>query len=90
MTRYYYLIEDGVNVVDDMGSEHWTASAAYAEAVRILAELLPSKTADLFDGGLVRVTVRDQDGLLLFTLECTGAKSPDFENTLLGGHAPSR
>jgi hypothetical protein len=83
MARYYYSIE-GTNLVDHQGSEHSSLMDAHAEAVLTLAELLPSKTAGLFRGGAVQVTVSDEGGLVLFTVEASGTiASPDASGRLV-------
>ena len=76
MARYFYVIEDGETIPDRVGSEHQTLAEARHEAVRVMAELLPSRMDDLFDHETLRIVTTDETGLVLFTVETSAVIAP--------------
>lgn len=69
MRRYFFHTEDGVRIEDDEGTPLPSDAAARLEAVRIMGELLRERPQAFWDHRTFRVTVADDAGRLLVTLD---------------------
>ncbi len=75
MSRFYFHTEDGVAHRDDEGVELRTLADARREAVRVLGEMLKEQPDTFWTDGGLKLTVADEDDLLLFALEVSATVS---------------
>lgn len=72
MSRYYFNVNDGANLLDDHGAELPDLAAARGEAVRLAGEVLKEGSiGELWNGTPWRMTVTDgpnETGKVLFVL----------------------
>ncbi len=61
MSRFYFDMNDGVDIRDDVGRDLADTVAARAEALAVAIKLLAAEAADAKDTTLV-LTVRDETG----------------------------
>ena len=75
MARYYFHIEDGAQLPDQLGMELSSLDLAKCEAVRYAGRLICDHAADFWDAGDWNLTVANEAGLTLFTLQLIGTES---------------
>lgn len=75
MSRFYFHTEDGIARRDEEGVELATLAEARREAVRVLGGMLRDQPDDIWTDGGLKLTVADEDNLLLFVLEVSATAS---------------
>jgi hypothetical protein len=68
MPRFFFDLDDHNDSPDDEGIELPTADAARAEAVRFTGDYLRDHPEVAWDGGELRVRVRDEQGGIVFVI----------------------
>ncbi|WP_156029716.1 DUF6894 family protein [Sphingomonas sp. URHD0057] len=68
MPRFYFHIEDGSGIVDDLGMELSGIAAAKCEALRYASRLICDEAERFWDAGELQMTIADEKGLTLFSL----------------------
>jgi hypothetical protein len=86
MPRYYFNIYDGVDILDDVGTELPDAVFARREAIRYSGAILEDEAERLSLGEEWRMEVLDGTGLMLFCLNFMVTASPAVSPPLM----PSR
>ena len=76
MPRFFFHLEHVRVVRDTVGSEHANLDAAKLHAVARLADALARAPKVFWDSDVFRMTVSDEDGLGLFTIELFATMSP--------------
>jgi len=76
MPRYMFHLEHIRVVKDSEGSEHADLGAAKLHAVRTVAEALASDPQALWDSDVFRMTVSNEDGMVLFRIDMLASMSP--------------
>jgi hypothetical protein len=76
MPRFHFHVEDGAVLDDVDGTELPGVPAAQEEAARYFGQLLQERAKDLFEHQVLKLTVTDARGLVLFVLEMTAMLSP--------------
>ena len=76
MARYYFNINDGVSRHDELGMDLASLAAAKCEAVRHAGRLICDHASRFWEAGDWVMTVTDEIGLTLFTLQLVGTESP--------------
>jgi hypothetical protein len=71
MPRFYFHIEDGSEVIDDLGRELSSVAAAKCEALRYASRLICDDAQRFWDVGEFQMTVANEKGLTLFSLALT-------------------
>ena len=71
MPRYYFHIEDSSNVPDTLGMDLPSLAAAKCEAVRYASKLICDEAQGFWDAGEFQMTVADEKGLTLFSINLT-------------------
>lgn len=84
MARYFFHIEYGDHLRDPEGTELSSPAAARAEAVALLGYLLADEGDSFWTKPNVKVTVTDQSGRSLWTIETLGFEIPPGEGTPAG------
>lgn len=74
MPRFYFHITD--QPPDGEGQEFTTVAEAKCEAVRYAGELICDSASTFWQSGEFTMTVTDDKGLTLFTLQLIGIDSP--------------
>jgi hypothetical protein len=69
MPTFYFHTEDGERLTDTEGSDLADIAAAEDAAVQILAESLRGNSKLFWDNGSYSITVADDRGLTLFSLQ---------------------
>ncbi len=69
MARFFFHLEHVRVVQDPEGSEHADLAAAKLHAVKLIAEALSQAPHHFWDADIYRMTVAQQDGLVLFTID---------------------
>jgi hypothetical protein len=69
MRRYFFNLEHVYVVKDPEGSEHAGLAAAKVHAVKLMAEALSQAPHHFWDADIYRMTVAEEDGLMLFSIE---------------------
>lgn len=76
MPRYFFHSDDGHAFHDDEGTLLPDGAAARIEAARVLGQMVNERPAAVWKDDLLRITVTDEHGLILFSLDLTALKSP--------------
>lgn len=76
MPRFYFNLEDRP---DEDGAELSSVAAAKCEAVRMAGRLICDSASEFWDTGRLLMTVTDDRGLSLFTLDFVGMESPSLQ-----------
>jgi hypothetical protein len=71
MPRYYFHIQDTSEIVDDLGMELSGIAAAKCEALRYASRLICDEAQEFWDAGEFQMTVADEKGLTLFSINLT-------------------
>jgi hypothetical protein len=71
MHRFYFHIQDGSQIIDDLGMELSSVTAAKCEAARYASRLICDEAERFWDAGELQMTVADETGLILFSLTLT-------------------
>jgi hypothetical protein len=71
MPRYFFYTEDGHCFPDEEGTELPNLQAAQWDATRFLGELLRNDPALLWETGDLKIIVKDETGLTLFSVQTT-------------------
>jgi uncharacterized protein DUF6894 len=88
MARYYFHIDDGSNISDDVGTELRTLAEAKCAAVQYAGQLICDAAGEFWDAAQWSMTVADATGLTLFTLEFAGTESPAIQAQPRFGTSP--
>ena len=75
MPRFYFHIEDGTSIADDVGMELPDVAEAKCEAVRYAGRLICDHAGEFWDAGQWNMTVSDERGLTLFALHLSGTEA---------------
>ena len=76
MARYFFNTENGDVHSDHEGIELPSLAAARVEAVRLSGALLQDIAPEFWSTSAWNMTVTDEAGLILFTIDVSGAASP--------------
>jgi hypothetical protein len=76
MARYYFHIEDGSAILDDLGMELASLAEAKCEAVRYAGSLICDHAGEFWNSGDWTMTVTNEAGVSLFSLALVGTESP--------------
>jgi hypothetical protein len=76
MSRYFFHIEDGLPVQDDLGVELDTLTQAKCEAVRLAGQSICDAAGHFWDREEWKLTATDEGGLTLFILQFVGTEAP--------------
>lgn len=76
MPRFHFHTEDGVADTDRVGRELADIDAARAAAIQVLTDRLSGSPQTFWDTESFRVTVTDDTGLTLFTLQLSATLAP--------------
>ena len=79
MPRYYFSIADGNSPVEPDGIELRDLAAARVEAVRLAGEMLKDHAEAFWHFGDWRLSVRDETGLILFSLTMFATEGAAFK-----------
>jgi hypothetical protein len=74
--RFYFHLDDGGSFHDEEGAELATVAAARDEALRFLGHSLADKPGDFWARGQWRLSIADEAGATLFTVEVSAADAP--------------
>jgi hypothetical protein len=77
MPRYFFDTLDGEHVIDQDGEVLPDKETARQIATRIVAELTPSKSPDLWCGEPFKVVLRDDNNRVVGSLTVTATREPD-------------
>jgi hypothetical protein len=75
MTRYFFHIEDGSHVQDDLGVELENITEAKCEAVKLAGQSICDAAGHFWDKEEWKLIARDENGLTLFMLEVVGTEA---------------
>lgn len=73
---YYFQVDDGSGIADDLGMELSSLTDAKCEAVRYAGRLICDHAGKFWHSGDWAMTVTDEKGLALFTLRLSGTEAP--------------
>ena len=76
MTRYFFHAEDGRVFRDDHGVELPDLAAVRTAALTTMTEMAQALSDDFWKHQCLRITVTDDRGLTLISLDLTAALSP--------------
>jgi hypothetical protein len=76
MPRYFFDVADSAKVPDEVGTELPGLQAARIEAARLAGRLLADQPEMFWSGEEWQVAVRDETGLVLFTVNFTATDAP--------------
>ncbi len=76
MPRYYFHVQDGIDLPDLTGHECRDLAAAQRMAVRLAGDLIRELGTDLWIDGHWEMNVTDDNQLTLFCLMFTAVNSP--------------
>jgi hypothetical protein len=76
LERYFFHLEDGRSITDADGTELKNLEEAKHEAVQLIAQTLCNEPSKFWNAETYHVSVTDQRGLVLFTLEMVATLSP--------------
>jgi hypothetical protein len=79
MPRYFFHVEDGADITDDVGMELAGVAEAKCEAMRYAGRLICDGAGGFWDAGDWSMTVSDETGLTLFTLHLSGIEAPAIQ-----------
>ena len=72
MPRYFFHVQDGLNIPDEEGTDFPDLPSAKGHAVVYAGELILSMGAEFWGHDDWRMTVQDENGLTLFCLFFAG------------------
>ena len=73
MLRFYFHTENGKSFTDDVGTELPDLDAARSEALKVIGQVAADNPADFWAHQTLKLFVADHSGMILVTLELTGA-----------------
>lgn len=76
MTRYFFHTEDGRRLQDDHGAELPDLAAVREAALTTMTEMAHALSDDFWKHQSLRITVTDDRGLTLMSLDLTATLSP--------------
>ena len=76
MSRYFFDLHDGEKFTDDTGLEFASVEDALHHAVNAVAELLMRNPAKFWSGKPWVMEVKDDLGMVLFTLNFAASEAP--------------
>lgn len=76
MPRYFFHIEDGSHVQDDVGVELDGLTEAKCEAVRLAGQSICDAAGHFWDREEWKLIASDEKGLTLFVLDFFGTEAP--------------
>ncbi len=76
MPRYFFHSDADGSFHDEEGTELVGDAVARIEAARLLAQLIQERPAKVWSGDAFKITVTDQDGLILLVLDLAAVVSP--------------
>ncbi len=76
MPRYFFHVDDGVSLRDDVGTELRDIYTAQAEAIRTSGEILREMGAKFWNGTDWSLEVTDDSGKALFVLRFSAEEAP--------------
>ncbi|MFL6762449.1 MAG: DUF6894 family protein [Sphingomicrobium sp.] len=76
MARYYFNIDDGAGIEDTVGMELSSLAEAKCEAVSYAGRLICDHAGRFWNSGDWNMTVTNENGLSLFSLQLVGTESP--------------
>ena len=78
MARFFFHLADGKSVPDEEGFELPDVEASRAEALHLLAQSLLDRPADFWAARDWQLTVADEGGLALYTVQVFASDSPSL------------
>jgi hypothetical protein len=78
--KFYFQTQNGVCYPDNEGTELADAGAAKIEAVKVLADFLGERPADLWQEDFLELTVQDERRKTLFVLQVAVVPAADPGN----------
>ena len=81
MARYFFHVEDGSEIADDLGMELPTLAEAKCEAVRYAGRLICDHGTKFWDSADWSMTVTDEKGLTQFSLQFIGTEAPAIQSS---------
>lgn len=75
MPRYFFHTDDRRSFHDEDGTPLANDAAARIEAARVLGQLLNEQPADVWNDGQFRITVTDERGVILYSLDVAALRS---------------
>ena len=76
MPRYHFNVDNGAVLPDPDGTELDSLAAAKCEAVKTAGRMICDAAGEFWDSAEWVMTVTDDAGLTLFTLQIVGTESP--------------
>jgi hypothetical protein len=76
MPRYFFDVHDGVHDIDALGTDLAGIDEARTEAAQMAGRLLADDAKKFWSGHEWTVSVRDESGLVLFSLIFLAVESP--------------
>lgn len=76
MRRYFFHTDGDRGFRDQVGTLLPDDDAARVEAARVLGQLVNEKPTEVWRGDDLRITVTDEAGLILFTIDITAVAAP--------------
>jgi hypothetical protein len=76
MPKYYFHADDGRRHEDEQGTELPNLAAVREVALSTMMEMADALSHDFWNDQRLRITVTDDHGLTLMTLDLTAALSP--------------
>jgi hypothetical protein len=77
MPRFFFDTIDGEHRIDHDGEMLIDPASAREVAIRIVSELTPTKSPDLWCGEPFQVILRDEEKRVIGTLTVTATREPD-------------
>jgi hypothetical protein len=85
MAQYFFDLHDGVEILDDAGMDFDSLDDVRHHAVMKMAELLLQNPGQFWAGDIWTMTVKDDLGLVLFTLNFSATKAAVVSNAAEAG-----
>ena len=76
MPKYHFHIDDGGSAPDREGVELENLAVAKCEAIRMAGRIICDAAASFWDRAEWTMTVTDDTGLTMFTLQIVGTEAP--------------
>ena len=73
MLRFYFHTENGKSFTDDVGTEPPDLDAARSEVLKVIGRVAADNSAGFWAHQTLKLFVADHSGMILVTLELTGA-----------------
>ncbi|MGZ2412868.1 uncharacterized protein DUF6894 [Sphingomonas sp. F9_3S_D5_B_2] len=81
MPRYHFNVDDDQSHRNEEGVELPSLAEAKCQAVRYAGNLICDRSGDFWDRGEFAMTVTDENGLMLFSLQFIGTDAPAIRSS---------